>query len=107
MNLTNLPISILIALAALSIIRVWLHGSIFAEYVAKFEARNDLWGKLYTCPFCLAFYIVFILISAFFIPSRFLQYPFSELLMMPIYLLAAVSLVHILWDWVVKSDNVK
>lgn len=92
MNLGDL---IIVAAAAMAVIVIWfLPNGLFAAWLAYFEARGGVLGKLFTCRTCLTVHVVGWLIVIFEVPAWFLQEPWSYVWRLPLYILAASGVVY-------------
>jgi hypothetical protein len=107
-----------LGLAAGVPVNAWLHkGGIFEEKREKLATWGDpdsespqagsrveqmrgLLAQLLTCRFCLSHHIPWILILLFYLPSLLLIEPWSIIVKLPIYSLAATRLSLLLGYWI-------
>ena len=89
---------LLVALAAKALIDFWKESSLMAGCRAYFELRGGFWGELMECPFCLSYHACFWITAL----GRYLAAVLTDWagipLMMLLFILAAVSLTHLMFD---------
>jgi hypothetical protein len=107
-----------LGLAAGVPVNAWLHkGGIFEEkrekigtwgdpdsetesFNTKAERRRGLVAQLLICRFCLSHHTPWILILLFYLPSLWLVDPWSTIVKLPVYSLAATRLSLLLGYWI-------
>ena len=113
-----------IGLAAGVPINAWLHkGGIFEEWVEwlrvwaefvptdtkalpdKNDRIRERVGQLLTCFFCLSHYTPWILILLFYLPSLCFNAPWSVVIKLPIYAMAATRITLIVEHFMRKNDE--
>lgn len=67
------------------------------------RAIPDAAAELFNCPFCLSHHVPYILLLLFYAPALFLPAPFSTLLKLPAYSLAATQLCG--WSSKARRSN--
>jgi hypothetical protein len=87
-----------LVLAVLAMLRVWFLGSIFQRQRAYYEALDNWRGKLMSCVLCLSFHATLLLTLGLVVPAILLPAPWSLLPQIPLYALAATTVVYWLWQ---------
>jgi hypothetical protein len=86
-------------LGTIALMRAWFEGSIFIVAREYAKARGGLLGDLANCKLCLTFHVAFALAVPCIILPYWLPASLGSALRDVLYVLAAVSLVHLYWDW--------
>ena len=81
----------------------WLEWSGDYDPKTKTWSREPLWlakkvVQLLLCPFCLTYHAAFWLTAAFYLPSLWLPAPWNVVWRLPLYVLGAASVAHLVRD---------
>jgi len=88
-----------VCLAGDAVLSAWFYGSIFEDRLDAFDKANEerptFLNGLLTCQFCSSYHAPFWLLCGLLAARVFLPDPYCVLAMVPIYSLAATSVIQI------------